>query len=478
MATTPIDILKSVEEVEAILSKSEDLPPALVAAIKMLITIVKLLADRVNTNSHNSSKPPSTDPNREKKTKSGNGKPPGGQPNHKGSTLELSDDPDEIKLIPVEQARLPLGHYEEAGYERRQVFNIRISRHIIEYRAQILKNEQGGQFKADFPIGLTRPVQYDASVKANAVYMSQFQLIPYDRIQAHFSELFDLPVSAGSLYNFNDEAFKRLGLFETVAKEKLRREALLHVDETGVNINGKKAWLHVASNARWTMIACHAKRGKEAMDAIGILPHFKGMMVHDHWKPYYRYTDCLHILCNAHHKRELTRSHELDGQIWAKNMEDLLDKINTSVKKAGGHLPKDECEKWRKKYRHLLERADIECPPPTPPDNAKKKRWLARSKSRNLLERLRNYEEDVLRFMEDPLAPFTNNQGERDFRMTKVQQKISGCFRSERVCRVRSYLSTCRKQGVGIGEALECLFNGTWPEFIQEEIDGQTEGAE
>lgn len=475
MTADGIDVSTTVQEVEQLLAESDELPPALVAAINMLLIVVKLLVDRVGLTSRNSSKPPSSDPNREKKSRRKSTRPRGGQQGHPGSNLEPVDDPDEIQLIEIDRRTLPRGHYVDCGYESRQQFDIRIARHVCEYRAQILENEFGQRFVAEFPPGLTRATQYGASVKANAVYMSMFQLIPYERIQTHFAELFGIPISAGSVYNFNEAAYQRLALFEALAKAQLRGADVVHADETGINIDGGRLWVHGASNEEWTWLAPHAKRGKEAMDEIGILPYFIGLLVHDHWKPYYRYESCSHVLCNAHHKRELTRAWEQDGQAWAKDMEALLDEINVAVIEAGGCLPEQDSEPWLTQYRALLEKADLECPPPPPPPPGEKKRGrVARSKSRNLLERLRDYEADVLRFMTNPLAPYTNNQGERDLRMVKVQQKVSGCFRSmkgaEIYCRIRSYLSTCRKNQVGVGEALDCLFGCTWPEFIQSQM--------
>lgn len=199
-------------------------------------------------------------------------------------------------------------------------------------------------------------------------------------------------------------------------------------------------------------------------------------------KPYYLYEHCTHALCNAHHLRELTFAFEEDGQRWADDLRTLLLAINTAVKTAGGSLSMPEARPWRNRYRQLLNEAEHECPAPEPQEGVRKRGRIKRSKSRNLLERLRDYEDDVLRFMENGSVPFTNNRGERDIRMTKVQQKISGCFRSMRgaqvFCRIRSYLSTCRTHGVGVGEALERLFRDEWPDFIQEKLDGMKEGAE
>ena len=228
MAKDSIDITKTIQEVERLLAKSDDLPPALEAAINMLLIAVKLLADRLNLTSRNSSKPPSSDPNREKKKRTKSNKPPGGQPGHPGCTLQPVDDPDDITHINIDRRTLPLGHYVEWGYQSRQLFDIRISRHVTEYRAQILQDAHGKQFVADFPAALTRATQYGASIKANAVYLSMFQLIPYERIQTHFADVFGIPISVGSVYNFNVDAYQRLALFEALAKEQLRRASTLH----------------------------------------------------------------------------------------------------------------------------------------------------------------------------------------------------------------------------------------------------------
>ena len=206
------------------------------------------------------------------------------------------------------------------------------------------------------------------------------------------------------------------------------------------------------------------------MDEIGILPFFKGVLCHDHWKPYYHY-GCTHALCNAHHLRELERAWEQDQQQWAKQMQSLLIAIAKAVDDAGGCLPPDEAQRWRRRYRRLLKKAETECPPPDEAQRKGKRGRLKRSKARNLLERLRDFEQDILRFMEAEGVPFTNNQGENDLRMTKVQQKISGCFRSMEgakiFCRVRSYLSTCRKLGVTATHALTLLFQGKNPDFMK-----------
>jgi transposase len=467
-----IDVDSAINSVKELLEKEKDLSPALRSALEVLLVLVALLLNRMTLNSKNSSKPPSTDPNRKKSSKQGqSSRKPGGQKGRNGTTLQPVDDPDEVEVLTIDRRTLPKGpRYREAGHESRQVIDIDIARFVTEYRAQILEDNQGNRFVAAFPDGVNRPVQYGLNLKANAVYMSQHQLIPYDRIRDHFQDQMHIPVSAGSVFNFNKEAYERLASFEQWAKTQLARSELLHADETGINIGGKRHWLHCASNDSLTWFYPHAKRGLDAMDEMGILPFFKGVLCHDHWKPYYHY-DCTHTLCNAHHLRELERAWEQDQQQWAREMQALLIDIATAVADAGGCLPADEAIRWRRRYRRLLKKAETECPPPDESQRQGKRGRLKRSKARNLLERLRDFEPDVLRFMEVESVPFTNNQGENDLRMTKVQQKISGCFRSMEgakiFCRVRSYLSTCRKQGMSATQALTLLFQGKDPDFMK-----------
>jgi transposase len=219
--------------------------------------------------------------------------------------------------------------------------------------------------------------------------MSQYQLIPYNRIRNYFADQINAPISEGSIFNFNKEAFELLVNFEDRVKQELAASQFLHADEPGINIGGKGHWLHSASNEYWTFFQPHTKRGTDAMDEIGVLPRFTGTLCHDHWKPYYRY-GCTHALCNAPHLRELTRAWEQDGQKWAQQMKNFLETINRKVHEAGGMLDAETSKKSRRKYRKMLQKAEIECPPPDRPDIKKKRGRIKRTKSRNLLERLRD----------------------------------------------------------------------------------------
>jgi transposase len=463
------NITSALENVEKLLREDKTASPQMRAMMELLVTVIGLLMGKLGLDSSNSSTPPSKDPNRErgskKKTK-GEKRKPGGQNGHDGTNLKKQEHPDRIEPIKIDRRTLPAGPYREAGYEARQVIEMEVLRMVVEFRAEILEDSAGNQFVAEFPFGVTRPVQYGNSVKAQAVYMSQQQLVPYDRVRDYFSDQCGIPISAGSLVNFNKEAFGLLETFEALVRGQLIGQDLLHADETGIRVNGKLLWLHSVSNDQWTMFFPHPRRGGEAMKAMGVLEHFHGILCHDHWKPYFK-LDCLHALCNAHHLRELEWASEQDGQRWAQKMQDLLLEIHGAVTKAGGSVGEEAGQRFRRRYRDTLTQGDAECPPPKVKDKVGRTR---RSKSRNLLERLRAFETETLRFMADPRVPFTNNQGENDIRMTKVQQKISGCFRSfegaQIFCRVRSYLSSCRKHNVAPTAALQNLFCGTLPDFL------------
>ncbi|MDA3833990.1 MAG: IS66 family transposase [Spirochaetales bacterium] len=477
MKATQIDVHATIKEATSLLENEKDIPPAFRSVFKVLILLVKIFADRSTLNSRNSSKPPSSDPNREKKKKVNGKRNPGGQKGHTGKTLCRVDDPDEVEEIKIDRRSLPEGQYADVGYEARQVFDVIVSRHVTEYRAQILEDMQGNRFVAPFPKELTRPAQYGIHTKVNAVYMSQYQLLPYERIKDHFESQMDIPLSVGSIYNFNKSAYERLEGFEQWLIQELINSDLNHADETGINIDGKRHWLHCISNSSLTYLYSHNLRGTTAMESGGVIPLFKGVLCHDHWKPYYSYT-CIHSLCNAHHLRELERASEQDNQKWAKEMQQLLVKINTAVEQAGGKLSPEESKKFWKIYRKIIQEGELECPAPIRAEGDKKRGRLKRSKARNLLERLKDFEEDVLRFMDNELVPFTNNQGERDLRMTKVHQKIAGCFRSSEgskfFSRIRSYISTCSKQGVSANEALSLLFLGKDPDFMTVDADNSS----
>ena len=484
MTVEDIDTGEAIANIKRLLQEEQDLSPAFKAAIEVMIFLVTVLANRLGLNSRNSSRPPSTDFGQGKPGRNTDGgvdtapsrkRKPGGQPGRNGVTLDPVDNPDEIISLVIDRRTLPRGReYRPGETVIRQVFSLRIKRFVTEYRAEVLIDEDGQTHMANFPADVCNKTQYAADIKAHAVYLSQFQLLPYERIAGYFAELAGLPISPGSLCNFNQKAYDLLEDFDAIAKRQLiagssLTSTVVNADETGINVNGHTLWLHVASNAQWAYFHPHPARGKEAMDEIGILPHFKGILCHDHWKPYFRYEDCRHALCNAHHLRELTRASEQDQQQWAARMAALLSDMRDLVETAGGALSEAAAAPLVERYRNTLAQGDDECPRATRRVDGKRGK-IPQSRSRNLLERLRDYEQETLRFLTHPEVPFTNNRGENDIRMTKVQQKVSGCFRSmdgARIfCRIRSFLVTCSKQGISPGLALRKLFEGDLPDFV------------
>lgn len=253
-----------------------------------------------------------------------------------------------------------------------------VSREVTEYRAEILENSTGEQYVADFPDGVISPVQYGTGVKVQSTYLSQYQLVPLLRVKDHFRDQLEIELSKGSVSNWNLELYEKLAPFETWARQEQVTSIRNNSDETGINVDGKRLWLHTVSNDKTTLFHADEKRGTAAMDRMGILPLFKGVLMHDHWKPYFGYK-CKHALCNAHHLRELEAAIEFDGQKWATAMQDLLVAMRTAVEDAGGALSKRKATWYRKCYRRILRKAEKECP--------RKAKTRAQSKSRNLLER-------------------------------------------------------------------------------------------
>ena len=443
------------------------------SSLETLITLTTIMKDRLGINSSNSGKPPSKDELRDKgkkEKKAVSERPVGGQKGHKGSQLELVDNPDEIIYIPVDKNLIPNSNHLISGYTRRQVIDIRITRYVTEYRAEIINKENGKAITAEFPDEAGRPVQYGSFVKAHSVYMSLYQLIPYKRVSEHFNDNTDISISTGSLCCFNEEAYDLLEDFNRWVINQQCYTNVLNADETGININGKLHWLHSLSNDQTTYFHPDEKRGSTAMNAMEVLPNFNGVLCHDHWKPYYKY-GCIHALCNAHHIRELKRAYEEDNQEWAKQIEHLLKEMNNAVHDSeSGVLSEEAIRNYEHKYLQILENGKLECPEIEVKRGTAKKGKLKRTKARNLLNRLIAFKDDALRFCQIADVPFTNNSAEQEIRMTKVHQKVSGCFRSmdgaKRFCRIRSYIKTCQKHGIKSVEALRMLFNSENPEFM------------
>jgi transposase len=421
--------------------------------------------------SHNSSRPPSTDPAWSKRTKSlrrPSGRQPGGQAGHPGHTLRLTQKPTRVVVHRPRQCRhchTSLREGRSAGGERRQVIDLVPARlRVTEHRAEVVRCPACGQrTKAEFPQGVRASVQYGSSVLARALYLHDYQLLPYARTAEAMRELFGCALSAGTLSTAVRQCATRLIETELKIKRSLRRSPVIHADETGLRVEGRLHYVHVASTARLTHYGADARRGKAAINDIGILPEYRGTCVHDGWLSYTFYPKCKHALCGAHLLRELTYFEELSAETktWAMPLKELLLEMKREVERirgeGGRRLDHERLMSLTQSYDRLIVEGLKAPPPPAVPDGIQKQ-------ARNLLLRLGRRKEEVLRFVTDFSVPFDNNQAERDLRMIKLQQKTSGCFRTQegarRFCRLRSYLSTARKQGRGVLSALEGACRG------------------
>ena len=466
-----IDIPKIIQEAQDRL-KNETVSAGMSLIVETLLIIIECLLLRFGANSRNSSVPPSRDPNRKKKVRQKSGKKVGGQPGHKGSTLQQIKNPDEVISLKVDPKTLPDDQIlKEMTPLRRQVFDIKISRHVIEYQAQRFKDQQGKIYEADFPIGVNSAVQYGTHVRAKVVYQSVYQSTSNERICDEFEHQVGIPISSGTVVNCIFEGADKLKPFEKAAKYALLESPVNCSDETGGKVGKEKIWLHTLSSPLWTLIAPHEKRGTEAMIDFGCLPKYTGTLIHDNWQPYFSFS-CTHGLCNAHHQRELVRAFEDDGQQWAKKMSDLLEEMRRATEEAGGSLTFQERTPFEERYDAIFTEGEKECPLPVPQEGKRRRGRVKRGKSRCLLDRLRERKAETLLFMRDPLVPYTNNLAERDIRPFKLKEKVSGCFRSmkgaEAFCLLRSFISTCIKHKVSVYKSLTDLFEGIMPQFVKD----------
>jgi transposase len=426
---------------------------------------VKDLEARLSKNSSNSSKPPSSDGMKKppKSQRGNSGKKPGGQLGHPGKSLSQVSDPDVVvNHIPDHCHDCGTGLNEVDGVcvEKRQVFDlpppkVQVTEHRVEEKVCPCC---GKRTRAHFPDEVRGHVQYGERVQALATYFANVHFIPVERLCEIMSDIFGVAMSSGTCSSIDARLFKNLEPFEKALKAYLVDSTVLHFDESGMRCKKKLHWVHVASSQMATLYTIHSKRGREAMDEADILPRFQGVSVHDCWMPYFSFEQISHGLCNAHHLRELTFVYEELKEAWAKRMKDLLLRAKRLAERhtAQKHLPQNVLQWIEGQYNSIIEEGllyHLNLPPLQRGERGRQKQRVGK----NLLDRLKEHRSKVLRFVYDFSVPFTNNQGEQDIRMVKVKQKVSGCFRTlegaKIFCRIRSYISTARKQGWNIWKA-------------------------
>jgi transposase len=353
--------------------------------------------------------------------------------------------------------------------ETRQVIDLPpIRAEVTAHRVEVAHCACGKRHVGQFPAGVTQAVQYGAHVKATAVYLTQYQQLPVDRTAQALRDVFGLALSAGTVQNTIGDAARRLTPMVARINRALQAAPVVNFDETSMHVGRAQQWLHSASTTTLTWYGAHRKRGKEALDDFGILPGFKGVAVHDGWKPYAHY-DCVHALCNAHHLRELIFIAETTKQPWAEEMIALLRtakvEADSSLARGKKRLAPRRITHYLSRYQTLIAEAwKLNPQQERDPTRVDKRGIVKQSFTYNLLARLARYADAVWRFITDLRVPFDNNQAERDIRMPKLKQKISGCFRTDQgfdaFCTIRSYLASLRKQQHPLFQALVHTFSG------------------
>jgi transposase len=467
--------MDNVAETDRLRAENEQLREQLSLALQVIAQLqqrVQELEAQVKQDSHNSNWPSSRDKGRTKSLRERSGKKPGGQPGHTGQTLKMVSEPEQVvvhRLAQCGQCGHTLAAIVGVDDERRQVFDLPPMQIVVtEHRVEtVICPDCQRRNRGTFPTGVTERVQYGPQIKALSVYLHQQHLLPFARLKQVLDDLLGISPSAGTIVRWLQEAAELAIEPVDQIKTALRQSDVVHCDETGLYINGQRVWLHVAATPQLTCYEAYPQRGRQGIDALDILPDFVGTAVHDNWAAYASYA-CRHALCNVHHLRELTSLHEHFDQAWAGEFKQFLLAVKVQVDQAKAQgattLPPDQRAAIDQRYQQLVAQAlAVTAPPPAGWPKGKRGR-VKKSKARNLAERFQQRRCQILAFVDDFAVPFDNNLVERDIRMIKVQQKISGCFRSwsgaHADCRLRSYLSTMHKQGHAAFDLLTALFAG------------------
>jgi transposase len=435
---------------------------------------IQKLRDELAKNSSNSSKPPSSDGLKKPRTRSLRQKgqrPLGGQPGHQGNTLKMVTRPDHVELHPVmscPHCQTALVAIESTSHEKRQVFDIPPVRlEVTEHQAEVKQCPGcGQQVKGTFPAHISQPTQYGPRLKAQASYLNNYHFIPLERTEELLTDFYGQSPSEPAVMMANNQLVTQIDPALASIRQQLMANDVVHFDESGLRVAGQLHWLHVASTPHLTQYHVHRKRGRIGMAAGEILPQFQGHAIHDHWASYLQFDNCQHDFCNAHHLRELQFIAEQYHQTWATEMGQLLLDIKaevTAIPEPASSLPSARLTHYAAEYDKLIAAglAANRLPDDPPP---KKRGRRKQSPPKNLLDRLAQHKSGVLAFMYDFRVPFDNNLAERDVRMVKVKQKVSGAFRThngaDTFCAIRSYISTVRKHGHNVIDAMYDAFIG------------------
>ena len=436
---------------------------------------IKDLELRLNKDSHNSSKPPSSDGYKKKlivnqRTKTG--KSPGGQPGHKSNSKPFHEHPDSVYYHLPNGCNCGVEHWEEKPGETFQVVDLPpIKAYVTEHRKIKYRCKNcGEEFSGEPPQSKGNKIQYGTKVRSLAAYLNQYQLIPYHRLKEMFKDLLSIDLSVGSLVNFVKETGEGLTAFEEHVNRSLQSADVLHSDETGIQIAGKINWMHVVSNQKYTYLHANKSRGRQAIEQMDILPNFTGVLVHDRFRSYFGDWKFRHSLCNAHILRELIYFEEQGDKSWATEIKKLLLKAKQK-KDTGLAIRKHYITRVGNRYRRIV-RGELQ------KDKYKEKLSNGKGRSKksedhNFLIALNKYWTEILLFLREKNVPFDNNQAERDLRMIKAKQKISGCFRSTSGAKsfaiIRSYLSTLRKNNLPILSGINYIYQNTEATLISVE---------
>ena len=471
------------EEIRAVYQEGEEAVLQLVIELQTVLSTLaarlQVLEDQQAKNSRNSSKPPSSDglkKPRQRSLRQPSGKKAGAQPGHPGHRLDMVEHPDHCEVHRVSacpHCHTDLNAVEPSTYARRQVFDLPPVRvEVTEHQAEIKTCPHCQTVtQAEFPLDVTQPTQYGPILQGQMVYFNQYHHIPVDRTAEIFWDLYGQAVGDGTIVHASTVLAERVQPVNAAVKTHLQdTPATVHVDESGLRVEGRLQWVHVTSTEQVTYLDVSTYRGVKAHQVIDILPHRTGRIMHDDYASYFQYPDAQHATCNAHHLRDLVFLHERHEQAWAEDLAQLLLEIKASVAVAREDgqttLPAAQQQHFEARYQTVLDAGYAANPRSEVEPNAPKARGKPKqSPARNLLDRLDKHRSAVLAFMYDFNVPFDNNLAERDLRMVKLKQKVSGCFRTttgaKTFCAIRSYISTARKNGQNILEALRLALVGT-----------------